>query len=156
MHVSGLLYDQRGQVIVEGLETLSYVPVDIIPVGAHVPFELVVESDEPIYRLDLYAMSEPSGDPPRQDFQISNVSQWTGPVDMYCLNGEIQNLGASLEDYLTIVALVYNDRNQLASFGEYSAALPELVIGEKTSSFELCIDPLDQLIVNHELKALGR
>ncbi len=155
VHISGVLYDEQSQVIVDGVETLSYVPVDVIPAGAHVPFELAVESDEAIYRLDLYAMSEPAGNPPRQDFQISSISPWTDSANMYCLGGQIQNPGAPLEDYLIIVAFTYNEQGQLVSFGEYSLTSPEQAVGDQTSSFELCIDPMDQTIVSHELAALG-
>lgn len=156
VHISGVVYDQHDQRIEEEIDTLSYVPVEVVPVGASVPFELIVEGPEPIYRLDLVAMSEPSGDPPFQDFQISNVNQWVDSSNLYCLGGYVQNSASPLEDFLIILASAYNDQGQLVSFGEYSTVSPGFVIGDQTSPFEMCVDPLDEQIVDYKLSALGR
>ena len=153
--ISGIFYDAQDQVIQDEIDTLSYVPAEVVPVGAHIPFELVIESTQPIYRLDLLAMSEPASASPRQDFQFSNVSQQTDEKSRYCLEGQVQNSGSPLEDYLIIVAIAYNDQGNVVSFGEYSPALPKIVIGDQTSPFEMCIDPLNQQIARHELRALG-
>jgi len=155
VYVSGVFYNKNNQIIMDELETLSYVPVEIIPVGGRVPFELIVESSEPIYRLDLYALSEPSGNPPHQDFQFAQVSNWTSPTNMYCISGQVLNPNELLEDYLVVLATIYNDQGYVASFGEYSALL-SVNANNPNSPFELCIDPLEQTIVHHELKALGR
>lgn len=155
VYVSGVFYDRNNQVILDEIESLSYVPVEIIPVGGRVPFELVVESAQPIYRLDLYARSEPSGDPPRQDFQFADVTHWTSKTNMYCLGGKVLNPSPLLEDYLVVLATIYNNQGYVASFGEYSALLPASA-GNQSTPFELCIDPLEQPIVHYELKALGR
>jgi hypothetical protein len=153
--ISGIFYDAKDQVIQDEIDTLSYVPAEIIPVGAHIPFELVAESTQPIYRLDLVAKSAPATESPRQDFKFANVSQWTDEANTYCLDGEVQNTGSPLADYLVVMAIAYNERGNVVSFGEYSPVLPEVVIGDQTSPFEMCIDPLNQNIARHELRALG-
>jgi hypothetical protein len=155
VQVAGNLYDQQNQVIAEGVEMSSYVPVDIVPIGGHVPFELVVKSAKPINRLDLYAVSEPSGASPREDFLFSGLKQWTGSTGTYCLDGQIHNSGPPLEDYLIIVAFVYDNQGKLVSFEEFSADSPQTVMGDQASPFEMCIDPLGQQIARHELRALG-
>lgn len=154
--VSGTLYNNQGQTIEGDIDTASYVPVEVIPAGAHVPFELTVESSEPIYRLDLHAMSEPAGNPPRQDFLISNVNQWTGASDMYCLGGQVSNPDAPLDDYLIILATVYNDQGDVANFAEYSAVSPNTIGVDQSSPFEVCLDSLGQNIIYHEVRAIGR
>ncbi len=154
IHVSALFYNEQHKLIEEQVDTLSYVPVEVIPAGGRVPFELIADSTVPIYRVNLYAMSEPSGNAPSLDFQFSNVSHWTD-TEMYCLGGEVQNTDTLLEDFLIILASTYNKQGQLASFGEYAVASPEIVVGDQTSSFELCIDPLDQYVTQHKLIAMG-
>lgn len=156
IYVSGTFYGKNNHIIDEEIDTLSYVPVEVVPVGAHVPFELMIESQEPIIRLDLYAMSEPSGGAPNQDFQFSNVNQWMDTSNLYCLDGQIENVISQLEDYLIILASGYDNQGQLISFGEYAVGSPQDVFGDKTSPFEMCIDPLDKQIAHYELRALGR
>jgi hypothetical protein len=153
--ISGVFYDRADQVIRDEIETLSHVPVDIVPVGAHIPFELVIESNEPIYRLDLVARSIPASEPPRQDFQFSNVNLSTNDPNMYCLEGQVQNPGANLVDSLVIMIVGYNDQGNVVNFGEYSPVAPEGVVGEQRSPFRMCLDPLEQQITRHELRAVG-
>jgi hypothetical protein len=155
VNISGLFYNADDEIIQNEIETLSYVPVEIIPIGAHIPFELTIESIEPIYRLDLLAMSEPADSPPRQDFQFTGVSQWTDDTNMYCLSGQVKNLGSPLEDSLVIMTIGYNDYGSVVSFGEYSPISPEVITGDQTSTFETCLDPLNQQITRHELRAIG-
>ncbi|MEW5957253.1 MAG: hypothetical protein AB1801_05995 [Chloroflexota bacterium] len=155
VEVSGVFYDALDQVIEDEIDTLSYVPVEVIPVGAHVPFELVVESPQPIFRLDLEALSQPASDSPRQDFQFANINQWSGGTNMYCLGGQVQNLGLPLAGYLVIMATTYDAQGQVVGFGEYAPTSPENIVGDQTSPFEMCIDPLDQHVARHEFRALG-
>ncbi len=155
VEVSGIFYDAQDQVIEDEIDTLSYVPVEVIPPGAHVPFELTVESPQPIYRLDLVALSAPATDFPRQDFQFANINQWAGESNMYCLSGQVQNTGSPLADYLVIMATTYDDQGQVAGFGEYAPAYPEVIVGSQTTPFEICIDPLNQQIARHEFRAVG-
>lgn len=155
VEISGTFYDAQGQVIQDGIDTLSYVPIEVIPAGLHVPFELNIESDRPIYRLDLLAKSDPSVEAPRHDFQFANVSQWQDEEGMYCLGGDVQNSGASLQDYLIVFATVYNGQGGLVSFGEYTPTSPEMLEDGQPSPFEMCVDPLDQQVAHYELNALG-
>lgn len=153
--ISGIFYNAKDQVIQDEIDTLSYVPADVVPVGAHIPFELVIESTQSIYRLDLVARSAPATASPRQDFKFANVSQWTDELNTYCLDGEVQNTGLPLGDYLVVMAIAYNEQGNVVSFGEYSPVLPNVVVGDQISPFEMCIDPLNQNIARHELRALG-
>lgn len=153
--ITGTFYDDKDQVIKNELDILSHVAVDVVPVGAHIPFELVIESSQPVYRLDLLALSEPADNPPRQDFQFANISQQQNESNLYCLEGQIQNIGSPLADYLIVVAIGYNAQGNVVSFGEYSPASPSVILGDQASPFEMCLDPLDQQIARHELRALG-
>jgi hypothetical protein len=155
VQVSGILYDEQNQVIEDGVEISSYVPVGIVPIGAHVPFELVVDSSKPIKHLDPYAVSRASDDSPREDFQFSALKQTTGSTGAYCLDGQIHNFGPPLENYLTIVAFAYDQQGKLAGFEEFSADSPQAVKDDQALPFEICIDSPGEQVTRHELRALG-
>jgi hypothetical protein len=155
VEVAGVFYNEKDQIIQDQIDSLSYVPVEVIPVGAHVPFELNIESDQPIYRLDLLAKSDPAGETPRQDFQFANVSQWEDTDGLYCLGGDVQNSGGSLQDYLVVVATAYNGQGRLVGFSEYAPTSSEIIESGQASPFEMCLDPLSQQVAHYELNALG-
>jgi len=155
--ISGLFFDENNNLITSGVDTLSYIPVEVIPAGAHVPFELTIDSVAPIYRFDLLATSEVAENlPPRQDFAVTNVTDWRAEEGLYCLKGTVQNPGAPLEEFLSLIVILYDGAGRVASFGEYSAPSPEKIVGEQTAPFELCIDPLGQGVDHYQIKALGR
>ena len=126
-----------------------------MPVWAHVPFELDIESAQPITRLQLTAQSTPAMETLRQDFQFADVNQWTNQDGMYCLGGQVQNAGPSLQNYVIILATIYNQQGKLVSFSDDVPASPEVLDGGQTSPFEMCLDPLNQQVKRYELTALG-
>jgi len=155
VQVSAILYDQYDRVIIDGIDTLDYVPVDIVPVGARIPFELVVESDQSIYRIDLVSLSAPADSAPRQDFQFASVSQRIDQAGLYCIGGIVKNLGSPLAEQLIVLATTYDSHGQVVSFGEHAEGSPGRVSADQTSPFEICIDPVGQQITSHELRAVG-
>ena len=156
VNVSGVFYDRDDQVIRDGIDTLNYVPVEVVPEGAHIPFELVVDSADPVYRIELVAISEPAADTARQDFQFVDVSQWQGADDMYCIGGQVQNPGSPLDEYLVVLATTYDGKGHVVSFGEHSTATPAEIVAGQSSPFSICIDPLNEQIARYQLWALGR
>ena len=155
LYESAQIYNLNHQLIDNGIDVLSHVPVDTIPPGGRVPFELAVESGQPIFRLNLFAMSEPASNPPRQNFDVSNVSQWISKTNAYCLSGNITNPASPLEDYLVVMAVAYNDQNTVANFGEYSVSAPQTINDGGKSNFEMCLDPLGQNIARHQVSVVG-
>jgi hypothetical protein len=153
IQVASIVYGANNRVITDQAEMIDYVPVEVVPVGAHIPFELIVSAQEAIYRVDLTGVSYPAEAAPRQDFQFAGVNQWI-EESLYCLGGKVQN-NAPLGEYLIILAVTYNNSGQVVSFGEYAEGDPESIGAGQTAPFELCIDPSGQNIVHHELKAVG-
>ncbi|MCG3209859.1 MAG: hypothetical protein FOGNACKC_03486 [Anaerolineae bacterium] len=154
LDISGAFYDAQGQVAADSLNMVSYVPVDPIPVGAHVPFELQVSGDQNIDRFDLNAISTPASDPPRQDFKFSNVEQWVDEATGYCIRGQVDNLGPPLREYLIVLAIGYDDKGSVVNFGEYYVdTLP--TSGAQSSPFELCLASLGRQLSRHDLRAFG-
>ena len=155
VEVSGVFYDAQGQAIQEQVDTSSYIPVDIIPIGGHIPFEMDATSPTSISRIELQAQSTPAADTPRQDFQFVDLSQWTNKEGQYCLGGQVQNLGATLQDYLVILGTIYNSQGKLVGFSDNTPTTADVLEGGKSSPFELCVDSLNQQVTRHELNAMG-
>ena len=116
--ITGTFYDAQGQAIADEESTYDYWPVEFIPPGARVPFELTVDGIQSTNNFDLRVDAEPSGEAPRQDFEFSDLYQETMEYG-YCVGGTLRNPGGQLEDYLVIVAVLYDNQDQVVSFGEY-------------------------------------
>ncbi len=153
--ISGIFYGNKNQLIGDEIEAVDYIPVDVVPIGARVPFELVAESSQPIYRLDLIGLSEPTNNSPRQDFEFLNVKEQLTDAGMYCLRGTVKNSGAALNEYLIILATAYNGQSQVIGFGEHSEISPKSVIADQIAPFEVCLDPLGQPVSRYQLRAWG-
>ncbi len=153
--ISGIFYSSKDRLIGDEIEAVDYIPVDVVPIGARVPFELVAESSQPIYRLDLIGLSEPTDNPPRQDFEFLNVKERLTTAGMYCLRGTVKNPGAALNEYLIILLTAYNGQSQVIGFGEHSEISPAKVIANQTAPFDVCLDPLGQPVARYELRAWG-
>lgn len=155
VEISAVFYNTQGQELRDQVNMSSHVPIDIIPIGAHVPFELDVNSNQAIARLKLSAQAQPASKTLYQDFRFADVNQWTDQDGMYCLGGQIQNTGATLQDYMVILATIYNNQGKLVSFSDDKPTSTEVLYEGKTSPFEMCLDPLDQQVTRYELTALG-
>ncbi|MEW5960986.1 MAG: hypothetical protein AB1801_24940 [Chloroflexota bacterium] len=152
--ISGAFYGLQDELVVDTLEVVSYVPIDPVPADAHVPFELQVSGSQGIDRFDLRARSEPASAGPRQDFQFSAVEQWVSNALGYCMRGQVDNQGPPLQEYLIVLAIGYDDQGSVVNFGEYYAdILPDSDV--QSSTFEMCLDPLDRQISRHDLRAFG-
>jgi hypothetical protein len=152
--ISGAFYDVQGEVAVDTLDVVSYVPVETIPADAHVPFELMVSGSQGIDRFDLRALSEPASAAPRQDFQFLGVEQWVDADNLYCLRGQVENHGSPVQEYLIVLAIGYDDQGSVVNFGEYYVDTLLSSVAEG-STFETCLDPFDRQISRYELKAFG-
>lgn len=153
IELTGTFYDAQGKVIQDQIDTSSYVPVEIIPVEAHIPFELDAISPQPVSRVDVQVKSSPATDSPRQDFQITGLKQWTDTDGMYCLSGQVENPGDPVQGYLAVYATLYDNMGHLVSFSDYAPSIDDP--SGQGADFEMCLDPLGHTITRHEVKALG-
>jgi hypothetical protein len=153
-HVTGTFYDSQGQVVAGTGDISDYWPIYIVPPGAVVPFKLSISGAPGVADLDLSVISQPSSDTPRQDFAFSDADASQGGGG-YCVTGSLQNPGGSLQDYLTIVAVLYNAQGNVINFESYDEFFPEDVVGDQTLDFEVCVDPLNQEVARYELRAWG-
>lgn len=154
--ITGTFYDDQGRVIAAEERVYDYwPPVDAIPSGGRLPFELGVNGLQGDARFTLRVEAEPSSESPRQDFEFSDLSQWN-EEDVYCVRGALQNPDGGLQDYLVIVAVLYDDQDRVVNFGDYSEPYPMDVVGGQSSNFEICVGPPNQGVTRYELRAWGQ
>jgi hypothetical protein len=152
--VTGIFYDAQGQVIADQGDTIGYWPVDIIPPGGQVPFELLVEGINGAANFDLNVAAEPASTSPRQDFEFGSLKQRT-EADAYCLTGQFRNTGAELQNYLVLGATLYDEQDNLVNFGDYYQPDLDGVAADQPLEFEICIAPPYQGATRYELWAWG-
>jgi hypothetical protein len=147
--ITGAFYDDQGQVIASQERTTEYWPVEVVPAGGRVPFELAVNGIQAAANFRLWANSVPSSQNPRQDFSFSGVEQWDDGR-AYCLAGQLENSGGLDED-VVIAAVLYDSQGQVVNFGETY----ESEAGAEPIGFEICVDPPNQNVARYELQAWG-
>lgn len=152
--ISGAFYDTAGEVDMDNMYVVSYVPIDPVPADAHVPFELQVSGNQAIDRFDLQALSEPTSAAPRQDFNFSAVEQRMDEENQYCIHGQVENQGLPVQKYLMVMAVGYDDQGSVVSHAEYYT---DILLGSEaqSSTFDLCLNPSGRQISRHDLKAFG-
>lgn len=152
--ITGTFYDGQGQVIADEGSTFDYWPIETIPPGGQIPFELTIYDIQEAANFDLEVGAEESGRTPHQNFEFSQVIP-TVEGETYCLTGKLQNLAEQLDDYLLLVLTLYDNQNSVINFGDYYASGIEGLVGDQTITFEICADTHTQEIANYNLQAWG-
>jgi len=150
--VTGTFFDAQGQVVADEADITDFWPADVIPPGGRMPFELMVDSAEPIASYDLRVEARPSQEQLRQDFDFLEQYQQT-EEESYCVGGTLRNPGGNLQNYLLITALLYNQQGQLLGFGE---AYEVPLTGGESLDFEICLEPPAGPVSRYQLQAWGQ
>jgi hypothetical protein len=116
------------------------------------PFELTVVGIQSAANFILSVEAEPSSKPFHQDFTFSDLSQWV-EEDIYCVEGTLHNQGSELQDHMVIVAVLYDDQNNVINFGDYSESHLE---SGQSLSFAVCAGPPNHDVARYELRAWGQ
>jgi hypothetical protein len=152
--ITGLFYDAQGQVIANEVNTTDYWPVEAIPVGGRMPFEMVVIGIQSAASYKLSVESSLSPELPRQNFEFSAVTQ-TNESGNYCVGGKVRNPGEALKSTLIIVVTLYDGQNKVINFGSDEKVGVTTLVGDKTVNFRICITPPNQDTVRYDLQAFG-
>lgn len=151
--ITGIFFDTEGQVIGDA-NTAAYWPIATVPQGGRLPFELVIMGLQSVANFELKVKAEPSADTLHQEFEFLEVNSSTGAGD-YCLVGKLHDLSGTLESYLIVVAVLYDDQEQVINYSDDYKPLPNGLMGGQTTDFEVCVDPLNQAVARYELQAWG-
>jgi hypothetical protein len=152
--LTGTFYDGQGQVIASEDNTFDYWPIELVPPNGRIPFELAVGGIQGAANFDLRVQSETSSQIPRQDFNFVEVNQWQDG-DNYCLEGALQNPGSELQQYIAVVAILYDSQNNVINFSDTFESGPQGISGDQTLGFEVCVEPPNQNVARYELRAWG-
>ncbi len=151
--VRATFYDIQGQVI-PAADITDYWPTEAVPPGGQLPFELAVTGVPSPANFDLSVEAVPSDRTPLQDFEFLDLNQ-SDEGGNYCLSGSLRDQGNEPQEYLVIVAILYDAQNNVVNFGDYYESDPGEEIDENALDFQLCVDPLGQDVARHELRAWG-
>ena len=153
-YITGIFFDAPGQMIADSDRVFDYWPIDVVPPGSQVPFELMVEGIQNAANFDLMVEAEPSSETLRQDFEFLDANAWNEAGE-YCVDGRLRNPGNPLVNDLVIAVILYDHQDKVVNYGEYYEPFPEDIIGDQTLDFEVCADPSNQEVARHELRAWG-
>lgn len=152
--IRATLYDAQGQLVAGSDDVIDYWPINIVPAGARLPFELLVPEVETVADFELNVEAQPGSQTPQQNFEILDLSQQQDEFG-FCLAGQVRNLGNPLQEYLIVMAVLYDSQDHVIKFGEYYAPDPTLVLGDQLGEFDICIDSIQGEIARHEVRAWG-
>ncbi len=153
--VGGTFYDEQGQVIAGEESTYPNWPINVVAPGQSVPFELFVYEITQAANFNLSVQAEPSGDAPHQDFEFADLKQKTEDGD-YCVEGAVRNKGGELEDYLVVVAILYDGQDKVINYSDYQEFDLDGVVDGEAAEFEICVGSPNQDVARYELRAWGR
>lgn len=147
------LYDSQGQAIIPK-ETSDYWPIETVPPGGRMPFELTVTGPTEADRVELQIATETGDQPPRLDFELTEL-EGIQTESEYCVKGSVRNLGQPLDSYLMVVAVLYDDDDRVINWGiGYQPASADLV-GDETVAVSACAERFNQIVARYELRAWG-
>lgn len=152
--VTGQFVDPQGQIIANPENISAYWPVELVPAKGRVPFELFAEGIQSVAKFDIKFEAQPSSRIPRQDFVLTQEYQDKDELGL-CVGGILENRGAELEDFLVVVAVLYDAQNQMISFGD-SSIEPSLATPGQANEFEVCADSFNQEVSRFELVSWGK
>lgn len=151
--ITGTFYDTQGQTVTDP-DIIDYWPLDAVPPGGQMPFDLVVTGLQSADRFDLQVEAQPSRETLHQDFEFLDLNSSNEASD-YCLTGKLRSQGNELQDYLVIVAILYDDQGKVINFNaNYEFSLTGLV-NNQAMDFENCVTLLDQSVTRYEVRAWG-
>lgn len=154
--LTGTFFDDRGQMIASEFQVLGYWPfVDVLPAGGSVPFELTVIGTESAANYELSIDAEASQEIWSHDFEFLDLNQ-TDDNGLYCVGGRLRNPGDPLQSAVTIALTLYNEQDQVINFSDYYEPSATHVGSDQTLAFDICVDPRDQVVARHELRAWGQ
>lgn len=131
----------------------GYVPVNVIPVGATVPFDIVVESPTVPAEYGFDSSSTPSVATLRDNLQVSNA-QLTVAGDEALITGQVYNPGPDLVDYVELIATLYDEQGAVVAMG-YELLSPEELGTSESATFEILADGLCPLVTDYVVIAVG-
>lgn len=152
--ITATFYDGQGRVIDAAGSAIDYWPIDVIPAGARLPFGILAPDVQNVADFELNIEAQPGSQNPHQNFEVSNLEQQQAELG-YCLTGQVRNLGNPLQEYLIVMAVLYDSQDHVIKFGEYYAPDPTVIRGDQLELFEICVDSVSRPVARHELRVWG-
>jgi hypothetical protein len=151
--LQGTFYDAQGKVVTPE-ETSDYWPIETVPPGWRMPFELTVIGPAAIDRVDLRVTTEESDEPLRTDLEMSEL-RGADAGSEFCITGRARNLGPPLEHHLAVMGVLYDADDRVINWGiGYQRARADLV-GDNSVTVSACARRYNHNVARYELRAWG-
>ena len=121
----------------------DYVLVDVMPAGATLPVDIVVESAVPPAEYEFDINSTASEITVRDDLQVINT-QLTYAGDDLLVIGQAHNPGPDLAEYAELIATLYNEQGAVVAVG-YGFLDAEELEASGSARFEILTEGLHYL-----------
>jgi hypothetical protein len=153
--ITGTFYDGQGGVTANPDQVSDYWPIEVVPQGGWVPFELTVPGIQDAASFGLSAEAQASDQTPSQNFEFSDAAQAT-KQNLQCVSANVKNNGSDLSNYLKVVVVLFDGNGKVINFSD-PTQLDDLdeVSGGQSVAVEGCADPLDQTVARYEIQGWG-
>ncbi len=151
-YITGIFYDDQNQVIADEGDTYDYWLVDVIPPQAQLPFELTVANVQNVANFDFIVEAESGGESKSSAFEFVDV-QVENDGD-YCLVGTLKNVGRELNDYVTVIGVLYDEQESMINFSYDEFSVESFNNGD-SEEFYVCVDTLGHQVARYDLQAWG-
>jgi hypothetical protein len=149
----GTYYDAQGGAITPQ-ESSDYWPIETVPPGWRMPFELTLIGPTAVDRVELQVTTEDSDEPLRTDLELSELAGAPSD-DEYCVIGRARNLGQPLESYLMVAVVLYDSEERVINWGIGYQPAQDSLVGDETAAVSACAEHYNQVVARHELLAWG-
>ena len=150
--ITGTFYDAQGNPVAGEDFTVDYWPTNIVPPGEKLPFELIVLGVQDITNFDLRAEAQVVDNKMLQGFEFAALNSWQ-EEELFCLDGQIINSAGQIQQYLTIIAVVFDDQDHVTGFADYYVEADQA--NTQPLSFDMCTELSQPNMARHELRAWG-
>jgi hypothetical protein len=147
--VGAVLYDQSGQALdqVSGLTA-----TEVIPPHQTSPFEVLAQPPQGFAEFEVIIEGYASQRNPRLDLEFEDVTEEFGQA--YRLRGKVVNPGGSLEEYVQVVATLYDSKDRVIALGMDLIQPEKLRPGDETA-FDIRIDAYIGDFARYELMVVA-
>ena len=151
--IDGTYFDAEGGAI-SPQEVSDYWPIESVPPGWRMPFELTLSGITLVDRVELQVITEDSDNSLRTDLAISEV-EGTLHDGEYCVLGSVRNPGQPLTSHIMVVGVLYDEQDQVINWGIGYQPAPENLTGDESVVASACAEHFNHIVDRYELRAWG-
>jgi hypothetical protein len=150
--IQGTFYDAQGQPLTLD-DYDEYWPMETLPDGGRMPFELTLYGPTAVDRVDLQISTEPGDEALRTDLEVTEVEGQENDEN-FCVAGQVRRPEPPLAAYAMVVAILYDADDRVINWGMgYEPA--NAFEGQEAVRMFACVERYNHVVARYELRAWG-